>query len=120
MFIVYISLAVIVGSLGYLGFVAFKTLKAAKPSIDNLQDTAARVQFKTDAIKQETDKLAVNQQLIMTDIEYKKAAVNTVVSSVKQTPVAFKGLLKVKPVAAMELKYKVKKWQQNRRKTTAY
>lgn len=120
MVIVYISLAVIVGSLGYLGFVAFKTFKEAKPSIENLQETAARMQIKTDAIKKETDKLAANQQHIMTDIEYKKTAVNSVVSSAKQTPVAFKGLLKVKPVAALELKHKVKNWQQARRNRTAY
>jgi uncharacterized protein YoxC len=119
MVIVYISLAVIFGSLGYLGFVVFKTLKAAKPSIENLQNTAARVQLKSDAIKQETDKLAANQQQLMTDIEYKKAAVDTVVSSVKQTPVAFKGLMKVKPVAALELTFKVKQWQQRRRKLSS-
>ena len=106
MFIVYISLAVIFGSLVYLGFVAFKTLKAAKPSIENLQVTANRVQSQTDSIKEETDKLSFKQQKLMTDFEKKKKAVNTVVFSVKQTPVEFKNALKFKPVAALERQYK--------------
>ena len=119
MIIVYISLAVIVASLAYLGYVAFKAYKAAKPSIEDMQETATRVQAKTDAIKEETDKLTFKQQKLMTDFEKKKKAVNTVVFSVKQTPIEFKHALKVKPVAALERKFKARQWNRNPQNRTA-
>jgi len=119
MIIVYISIAVIVASLAYLGFVAFKTFKAAKPKIESLQETASRVQVKTNAIKHETDKLTIHQQQLMTDFEEKKKAVNTVVFSVKQTPVVFKNALVAKPVAALERQYKARQWKKNRKNRMA-
>lgn len=119
MIIVYISIAVIVASLAYLGFVAFKTFKAAKPKIESLQETATRVQVKTNAIKHETDKLTIHQQQLMTDFEEKKKAVNTVVFSVKQTPVVFKNALVAKPVAALERQYKARQWKKNRKNRMA-
>jgi uncharacterized protein YoxC len=119
MIIVYISIAVIVASLAYLGFVAFKTFKAAKPKIESLQETATRVQVKTNAIKHETDKLTIHQQQLMTDFEEKKKAVNTVVFSVKQTPVVFKNALVAKPVAALERQYKARQWKRNRKNRMA-
>lgn len=119
MVIVYISIAVIVASLAYLGFVAFKTFKAAKPKIESLQETATRVQVKTNAIKHETDKLTIHQQQLMTDFEEKKKAVNTVVFSVKQTPVVFKNALVAKPVAALERQYKARQWKRNRKNRMA-
>lgn len=118
MVIVYISIAVIIASLAYLGFVAFKTFKAAKPTIESLRQTATRVQAKTNAIKEETDQLTVHQQQLMTDFEQKKKAVNTVVSSVKQTPVVFKHALIAKPVAALERQFKARQWQRKRRNRT--
>jgi uncharacterized protein YoxC len=118
LFIVYISIAVIIASLAYLGFVAFKTFKKAKPTIESLQQTATRVQAKTNAIKEETDLLTVHQQQLMTDFEQKKKAVNTVVFSVKQVPVVFKHALVAKPVAALERQFKVRQWQRNRRNST--
>lgn len=119
MIIVYISIAVIVASLAYLGFVAFKTFKAAKPKIESLQETATRVQVKTNAIKHETDKLTIHQQQLMTDFEEKKKVVNTVVFSVKQTPVVFKNALVAKPVAALERQYKARQWKRNRKNRMA-
>ncbi|RSD23278.1 DUF948 domain-containing protein [Mesobacillus subterraneus] len=116
MIIVYISIAVIVASLAYLGFVAFKAYKDAKPTIDSLQETATRVQAKTDAIKEETDLLKFKQQKLMTDFDKKKKAVNTVVFSVKQTPVEFKNALVAKPVAALERRYKARQWNRNRKR----
>jgi uncharacterized protein YoxC len=119
MIIVYISIAVIVASLAYLGFVAFKTFKESKPTIESLQETATRVQAKTDAIKEETDLLTFKQQKLMTDFEKKKKAVNTVVFSVKQTPVVFKNALVAKPVAALERQYKARQWKRKHRNRTA-
>ena len=119
MIIVYISIAVIVASLAYLGFVAFKTFKKAKPLIESLQETAARVQVKTNAIKHETDKLTIHQQQLMSDFEKKKKAVNTVVFSVKQTPAVFKNALVAKPVAALERQYKARQWKRNRKNRMA-
>ncbi|WHX41646.1 DUF948 domain-containing protein [Mesobacillus sp. AQ2] len=118
MIIVYISIAVIVAALAYLGYVAYKTFKDAKPTIDSLQETATRVQNKTNAIKEETDSLKFKQQKLMTDFEKKKKAVNTVVFSVKQTPVEFKNALVAKPVAELEQKYKARQWNRKRRNRT--
>ncbi|CAM4040897.1 DUF948 domain-containing protein [Mesobacillus thioparans] len=118
MIIVYLSIAVIVAALAYLGFVAFKTFKEAKPTIDGLQETATRVQNKTNAIKEETDSLKFKQQKLMTDFEKKKKAVNSVVFSVKQTPVEFKNALVAKPVAELEQKYKARQWNRKRRNRT--
>lgn len=115
MIIVYISLAVIVASLVYLGIAAFKIFKETKPTVENMQETAARVQAKTNAIKQETDRLTTNQQHLMTDFEKKKKAVNTLVFSVKQTPAIFKQAIKVKPVAELEQKYKARQWNRKHR-----
>ena len=115
MIIVYISIAVIIAALAYLGYVAYKTYKDAKPTIDSLQETATRVQTKTNAIKEETDSLKFKQQKLMTDFDKKKKAVNTVVFSVKQTPVEFKNALVAKPVAELERKYKAREWNRKRR-----
>ncbi|MFS0636446.1 DUF948 domain-containing protein [Mesobacillus foraminis] len=111
MIIVYLSLAVIIGSLAYLGFAVFKTIKASKPAMDSLNETAQRMQVKADTIKTETDKLKDNQQEIMADIEDKKKAVNSAVFAVKQTPVMFKQLAKTKPVAALERRRKGRLWK---------
>lgn len=118
MVIVYISLAIIVASLGYLGYVAYKTYKDAKPTIDSLQETATRVQNKTNAIKEETDSLKFKQQKLMTDFNKKKKAVNTVVFSVKQTPVEFKNALVAKPVGELEQKIKARQWNRRQRSRT--
>ncbi|MCM3573547.1 DUF948 domain-containing protein [Mesobacillus subterraneus] len=118
MIIVYISIAVIVAALGYLGYVVYKTYKDAKPTIDSLQETATRVQNKTNAIKEETESLKFKQQKLMTEFDKKKKAVNTVVFSVKQTPVEFKNALVAKPVAELEQKYKARQWNRERRNRT--
>lgn len=39
--------------------------------IENMPETVTRVQRKTNAIKQETNKLSTNQQYLMTDLEKK-------------------------------------------------
>ncbi|MDQ0413978.1 DUF948 domain-containing protein [Mesobacillus stamsii] len=114
MFIVYISIAVILAAIGYLGYVAYKTFKDAKPTIDSLQETVTRVQNKTNAIIEETDSLKFKQQKLMTNFEKKKKAVNTVVFSIKQTPVEFKNALVAKPVAELEQKNKARKWKRKR------
>jgi uncharacterized protein YoxC len=115
MIIVYISIAVIVAALAYLGYVAFKTYKDAKPTIESLQEAATRVQAKTNAIKEETDSLKFKQEKLMTDFDKKKKAVDTVVFSVKQTPLQFKNALVAKPVAELEQKYKARQWNRKRR-----
>ncbi|WP_210363982.1 DUF948 domain-containing protein [Bacillus sp. REN3] len=119
MIIVYISLAVIAASLVYLGFTLFKTFKETKPAIEKMQESATRVQAKTNAIKQETDRLTTNQQQLLSDFEEKKTAVNTLVFSVKQTPAIFKGAIKVKPVAELEQIAKARIWNRKRRNTAA-
>ncbi|NHM32687.1 DUF948 domain-containing protein [Neobacillus terrae] len=109
MWIVYLSLIVIVASLAYLGWFAFKTLKAAKPTINALNHTVARVQQKTDRIKDETDKLTLNQQELMADINFKKEAVNSVVGEAKQTAFSVKKLFKFKPMAIVARKRRSRK-----------
>ncbi|WP_051348537.1 DUF948 domain-containing protein [Peribacillus kribbensis] len=105
MIIVYISLAVIVLSLVYLGVYAFKTFKAVKPAIDNMSNTAARLQQKTDTIKVETNQLTEHQQQLMTDIQVKKEAVNLTIQSAKDTPKPLIQLWKrLKPETSKESK----------------
>lgn len=76
MIIVYISLALFIGSIIYLAFFAFKTFKDSKPTIENVTQTVTRIQAKTDQIKSETDQLAMTQQEITEDVEYKKRLSN--------------------------------------------
>ncbi|PLR96935.1 DUF948 domain-containing protein [Bacillus sp. T33-2] len=111
MIIVYLSLALIAASIGYLGYYAFKTLKAAKPAMDSLSETAARVQAKTATLKVETDKLTENQQQLMSDIEQKKQAFTQTIDKVKQTPKVIKQAIKATPVSLLERKYRFRQWK---------
>lgn len=92
MVIVYISLALFIGSIIYLAFFAFKTFKDSKPTIDNVTETVTRIQAKTEQIKSETDQLAMTQQGITEDVQYKKEAVQYTVDAAKQTPEPFKNI----------------------------
>ncbi|MGE7761705.1 DUF948 domain-containing protein [Peribacillus sp. NPDC097895] len=90
MIIVYISLALFIGSIIYLAFFAFKTFKESKPTIENVTETVTRIQAKTNQIKSETDQLAMTQHGITEDVQYKKEAVQYTVDAAKQTPEPFK------------------------------
>ncbi|WP_171016708.1 DUF948 domain-containing protein [Pseudalkalibacillus caeni] len=92
MIIVYISIGIVVAALLYLGFSAYNTFKSAKPALNELSETAAKFQKKTEAITEETNRLSKNQQQIKSDIKYKKQAVKYTVDAVKQTPEPFKEL----------------------------
>ncbi|MFJ7510542.1 DUF948 domain-containing protein [Peribacillus simplex] len=92
MVIVYISLALFIGSIIYLAFFAFKTFKDSKPTIDNVKETVTRIQAKTDQIKSETDQLAMTQHEITEDVQYKKEAVQYTVDSAKEMPEPFKNI----------------------------
>ncbi|MDM5210337.1 DUF948 domain-containing protein [Peribacillus sp. NJ4] len=92
MVIVYISLALFIGSIIYLAFFAFKTFKDSKPTIDNVTETVTRIQAKTEQIKSNTDQLAMTQQGITEDVQYKKEAVQYTVDAAKQTPEPFKNI----------------------------
>ncbi|WP_071458724.1 hypothetical protein [Bacillus massilinigeriensis] len=116
MIIVYLSLALIVGSLGYLGYTAFQVYKKAKPSLHVLNELSTRMAVKTDTIKTETDKLTANQQKLAADFSKKKRAVNTVIFSVKQTASVFKQLVKAKPVTKLEQKQKARMWNMARQR----
>ena len=109
MMIVYFSLALVVGTLVYFGVSVFKTYKAAKPTIESLTQTAERMQVKADTLKVETNKLKDNQQELAADIDDKKKAINSTVFAVKQTPVIFKQLMKVKPLAEIERRWKLRR-----------
>ncbi|WP_052948821.1 DUF948 domain-containing protein [Mesobacillus campisalis] len=110
MIIVYLSLALFIGSVAYLGYSVFKTFKDAKPAINTLNEMTGRFQVKADTLKTETDKLKTSQEELMKDIEGKKKAIQSAVFAVKQTPVMFQQLLKVKPVAKLEMKRKARRW----------
>jgi uncharacterized protein YoxC len=110
MIIVYLSLALFIGSVAYLGFSAFKTFKDAKPAMNTLNELAGRLQVKADTLKTETEKLKNSQEELMNDIEGKKKAVQSAVFAVKQTPVMLQQLLKIKPVAQLEMKRKARLW----------
>jgi uncharacterized protein YoxC len=90
--IVYISLALFIGSIIYLAFCAFKTFKDSKPTIENVTETVTRIQAKTDQIKSETDQLAMTQQEITEDVQYKKEAVQYTVDVAKEIPEPFKNI----------------------------
>ncbi|KON67051.1 hypothetical protein AKG34_24055 [Peribacillus butanolivorans] len=92
MLIVYISLALFIGAIFYLVFFALKTYKDTKPAIENVTETVARIQAKTDQIKSETDQLALRQQEITEDVQYKKEAVQYTVDAAKQMPEPFKNI----------------------------
>ncbi|PLR76839.1 DUF948 domain-containing protein [Bacillus sp. V3-13] len=117
MFIIYLSIALVVGSLIYLGYSAFKTFKEAKPAIDKLSQSAARVQKQTDSIRTETDELTTNQQQIVADIQEKKAAVNSAIKAVKETTQSFKKLVKINPIAHLQRKDREQllKWEIRKR-----
>ncbi|MES1040344.1 MULTISPECIES: DUF948 domain-containing protein [Peribacillus] len=92
MIIVYISLALFIGSIIYLAFFAFKTFKGSKPTIENVTETVTRIQAKTDQIKSETDQLAMTQQEITEDVQYKKESVQYTVDAAKEIPEPFKNI----------------------------
>jgi uncharacterized protein YoxC len=101
MIIVWISIAVIVGSLLYLGISSFRTFKEAKPTINEIQATVTRIQQQTDSIKHETERLTERQQAIMNDVEYKKSAINYPVNQAKMVIPSAKRLWKNTPVAKL-------------------
>ncbi|MDQ0219700.1 DUF948 domain-containing protein [Peribacillus cavernae] len=90
MIIVYLSIALVVGSLIYLAFYAVKTFKDTKPVMNRITKTTAMIQAKTEQLKSETDKLTVTQQEFTSDVQYKKDAVKGTFETVKQTPKPFK------------------------------
>lgn len=110
MIIVYLSLALFIGSVAYLGYAAYKTFKEAKPAMNTLNEMAGRLQVRADTLKTETEKLKNSQEELMNDIEGKKKAIQSALFAVKQTPVMFKQLLKIKPVAKLEMKRKARMW----------
>ncbi|RSK56455.1 DUF948 domain-containing protein [Bacillus canaveralius] len=117
MIIVYLSIALVVGSLIYLGYSAFTTLKEAKPAINNLSQSATRVQQQTESIRTEKDELTANQQQLIADIQQKKAAVNSAIKAVKETTQSFKKLVKIKPIAHLQRKDREQllKWEIRKR-----
>lgn len=90
MIIVYLSIALVVGSLIYLTFSAVKTFKVTKPVMNRITKTTAMIQAKTEQVKTETDKLTLTQQEITSDVQYKKDTVQGTIESVKRTPQRFK------------------------------
>ena len=76
MIIVWISVAIIVGSLIYLAITSFQTFKETKPTITEIQATVTRIQQQTNTIKHETNRHTETQQAIMSDEEYKKSAID--------------------------------------------
>lgn len=101
MIIVWISIAVIVGSILYLGINAFRTFKEAKPTINEIQATVTRIQQQTDSIKYETDLLTEKQQAIMNDVEYKKSAITYPINQAKGIVPTAKRLWNSTPVAKL-------------------
>ena len=101
MIIVWVSIAIIVGSLVYLGISAFQTFKDTKPTITEIQATVTRIQQQTDTIKQETNRLTATQQAIMSDMEYKKSAVNYPINQAKRILPSAKKLWESTPAAKL-------------------
>ncbi|WP_053366397.1 DUF948 domain-containing protein [Bacillus sp. FJAT-27245] len=106
MWIVYLSIAAIILSLGYLGYVAFKAFKEAKPALNRLNETIARVQQKADTLKVESDQLTKSQQELLADIDYKKEAVSFTADAAKDTLATVKKLVKIRPVAKLNRRKK--------------
>ncbi|WP_170292790.1 DUF948 domain-containing protein [Metabacillus idriensis] len=97
MAIVYISIALVVCALIYLGVSAFRTFKKAQPALQDLQETANRIQKQTEGIQTETTKLSATQEKIMSDVEYKKQTVQTTIEIAKETPETIKGFKEFLP-----------------------
>lgn len=97
MIIVYISITLVICALIYLGVSAFKTFQGAKPALQDLQETANRIQKQTEGIQTETTKLTETQQKIMSDVEYKKHTVQSTIDIAKETPETIKGFKKFLP-----------------------
>ncbi|TDL78576.1 DUF948 domain-containing protein [Peribacillus frigoritolerans] len=97
MTIVYISIALVVCALIYLGVSAFRTFKKAQPALQDLQETANRIQKQTEGIQTETTKLSATQEKIMSDVEYKKQTVQTTIEIAKETPETIKGFKEFLP-----------------------
>lgn len=57
-----------------------------------MTETVSRIQAKTDQIKSETDQLAMTQQEITEDVQYKKVAVQYTIGAAKKTPEPFKNI----------------------------
>lgn len=108
MWIVYLSIAAIIVSLAYLGFIAFKTFKEAKPAINRLNETVARVQQKADTLKVESTALTESQQDLIEDINYKKQAFTFTVNAAKRTVSSFKNLWKIRPLAKLSRRKKAR------------
>jgi uncharacterized protein YoxC len=102
MTIVYISIALVVCALIYLGTSAFRTFKKAQPALQDLQETANRIQKQTEGIQTETTKLTATQQKIMSDVEYKKQTVQTTIEIAKETPETIKGFKEFMPAKKNE------------------
>ena len=101
MIIVWISIIIIVGSLVYLGISTFQTFKDTKPTITEIQATITRLQQQTDSVKVETNRLTETQQAIMSDIEYKKNAVNYPINQAKRILPSAKKLWESTPAAKL-------------------
>ena len=101
MIIVWISVAIIVGSLIYLGISSFQTFKDTKPTITEIQASVTRIQQQTDTIKHETNRLTETQQAIMNDVEYKKSAINYPVNQAKNILPSAKKLWESTPAAKL-------------------
>ncbi|RFU63830.1 DUF948 domain-containing protein [Peribacillus glennii] len=89
MIIVYLSIVLVVGSLIYLAISAVKIFKDTKPVMNRITKTTAMIQAKTEQVKTETDKLALTQKEITSDVQFKKDAIQQTINNVKQTPKAF-------------------------------
>ncbi|WP_170289374.1 DUF948 domain-containing protein [Metabacillus lacus] len=99
MIIVYLSIALVVGSLIFMGIYAFKTYKQVKPTVNRIINTTTRMKESTDTIKAKANVLAANQQQLIEDIDVKKEKVNFTVKTAKQTPKTLKQFWNINPFA---------------------
>ncbi|MFC0045986.1 DUF948 domain-containing protein [Metabacillus iocasae] len=86
MVVLYISLAVVVGSVIYLAVAAMKAVKEMKPTVQRITATTERMQMSVEDIKRETDELTITQQKIQQDIEYKKDSFQRIIDEGKTIP----------------------------------
>lgn len=92
MIIVYLSIALAVLALMYLALSAFQTLKAIRPTMKQMSDTAAGLRKKMEGIKKETDHLKKKADVFQHDFKEKKLVIDDTITNIKWSGEEMKSL----------------------------
>lgn len=85
-YLVYISGAIILVSVGLFLFSAVSFRKDTKPTLGTIQSIQARLQEEKDAIDVQNQKLKVKQREIKNDLDWKKSVFTNTINELKRLP----------------------------------